>query len=377
MAETLVRPDAPAPALAKGHRIRATVVASFRQHVGLIAITVAFLAAGFAIGAAHGVSPMTAIGLYMPTYIKFLPFSLALILAWRASYIILVVRPRRPLTEFIRELRDKYLTLERLAVALPVLLIMPLFGGVFTLFKSIIPALNPFSWDPLFAEWDTWLHFGYAPWELLQPLFGHPIATRAINWLYNFWFFPLWFVWVWQAFSLRDRHLRLQFFYSLLLTWILLGVGAATYFSSAGPCYYGRIGGGSDPFMPLMDYLATANERYEVWALTAQEMLWNHYTTGAIDLGAGISAMPSMHVAMVFIFVLLGFRTARWLGWVCLAFFVSVLIGSVHLGWHYAIDGYAGAIGAAVMWWGSGRLAALTHPPQPTPAAPLSANRRV
>ncbi|MEX1109990.1 MAG: phosphatase PAP2 family protein, partial [Dongiaceae bacterium] len=175
----------------------------------------------------------------------------------------------------------------------------------------------------------------------------------------------------------RDRHLRLQFFYSLLLTWILLGVGAATYFSSAGPCYYGRIGGGSDPFMPLMDYLATANERYEVWALTAQEMLWNHYTTGAIDLGAGISAMPSMHVAMVFIFVLLGFRTARWLGWVCLAFFVSVLIGSVHLGWHYAIDGYAGAIGAAVMWWGSGRLAALTHPPQPTPAAPLSANRRV
>ncbi|MEX0808953.1 MAG: phosphatase PAP2 family protein [Dongiaceae bacterium] len=365
-------PTVPAPALTWGRRIQTALATSFRQHAGPIGIVAGFLVAGFVAGAAHGLSPLTAIGLYMPTYIKFLPFSLALILAWHASYIILVLRPGRPLTAFVHELRNEYLTIERLAVALPVLLLMPLFGGVFTLFKSIIPTLNPFSWDPLFAQWDAWLHFGYAPWELLQPLFGHPFATRVLNWLYNFWFFPLWFVWVWQAFSLRDRHLRLQYFYSLFLTWILFGVVVATYFSSGGPCYYGRLVDGPDPFAPLMGYLGIANEQYEVWALMAQGLLWDYYSAGEIQLGGGIAAMPSMHVAMVFIFVLLGFRTARWLGWLCLAYFVAVLMGSVHLAWHYAIDGYAGAIGATVIWWGSGRLAALTHPRQSGRALPVS-----
>jgi hypothetical protein len=238
---------------------------------------------------------------------------------------------------------------------------MPLFGGSLTLFKSLIPAINPYVWDPTFARWDEALHLGLAPWQWLQPLLGYPLVTKAVNWLYNFWFAPLWFVWVWQAFSLRDRHLRLQFFYSLLLTWILLGTVSAMYFSSAGPCYYGRLVTGPDPFAPLMDYLYAANDQYEVWALTVQEMLWGYYTTGDIEIGSGISAMPSMHVAMVFIFVLLGFRTAKWLGWLFLAYLIQ--IGSVHLAWHYAIDGYGAMIGAAFFWWISGRLAALTHLP--------------
>jgi hypothetical protein len=28
----------------------------------------------------------------------------------------------------------------------------------------------------------------------------------------------------------------------------------------------------------------------------------------------------------------------------------------VHLGWHYAIDGYAGILGAWLLWWLCGRL---------------------
>ncbi|HET9396791.1 MAG TPA: hypothetical protein VFO36_12100 [Nitrospiraceae bacterium] len=30
---------------------------------------------------------------------------------------------------------------------------------------------------------------------------------------------------------------------------------------------------------------------------------------------------------------------------------IAIMIGSVHLGWHYAIDGYAGAIGSILIWW--------------------------
>jgi hypothetical protein len=33
-----------------------------------------------------------------------------------------------------------------------------------------------------------------------------------------------------------------------------------------------------------------------------------------------------------------------------------VMIGSVHLGWHYAVDGYLGAAGMLVLWWGLGKI---------------------
>jgi hypothetical protein len=44
------------------------------------------------------------------------------------------------------------------------------------------------------------------------------------------------------------------------------------------------------------------------------------------------------------------------LGWIFGAFLLVILIGSVHLGWHYAIDGYVGIIGTLILWWACGRL---------------------
>jgi hypothetical protein len=33
-----------------------------------------------------------------------------------------------------------------------------------------------------------------------------------------------------------------------------------------------------------------------------------------------------------------------------------ILVGSVHLGWHYAIDGYAAIVGTLVIWCGVGKM---------------------
>ena len=35
-----------------------------------------------------------------------------------------------------------------------------------------------------------------------------------------------------------------------------------------------------------------------------------------------------------------------------------ILVGSVHLGWHYAVDGYAGIVMAMVAWWLAGPIVA-------------------
>lgn len=40
---------------------------------------------------------------------------------------------------------------------------------------------------------------------------------------------------------------------------------------------------------------------------------------------------------------------------------VVIMIGSVHLGWHYALDGYVGALGTVVVWWLVGQLLKRTH----------------
>jgi len=37
---------------------------------------------------------------------------------------------------------------------------------------------------------------------------------------------------------------------------------------------------------------------------------------------------------------------------------IMIMIGSVHRGWHYAIDSYAGALGMCPIWWLVGRLLA-------------------
>ena len=47
----------------------------------------------------------------------------------------------------------------------------------------------------------------------------------------------------------------------------------------------------------------------------------------------------------------------RWLGWFFVAFTAVILLGSVHLAWHYAIDGYAGVVVALAAWFVAGRLA--------------------
>jgi hypothetical protein len=142
----------------------------------------------------------------------------------------------------------------------------------------------------------------------------------------------------------------------MIATWILLGTGAAILFSSAGPCFFAHVTGLPDPYASLMAYLHRANESFPISTLGAQGLLWDAYSLHRFSAFAGISAMPSMHVASATLFALLGWRTNRWLGIAFTGFFGLILIGSVHLGWHYAIDGYAGAIGALFIWWLTGRI---------------------
>ena len=105
-----------------------------------------------------------------------------------------------------------------------------------------------------------------------------------------------------------------------------------------------------------MDYLHAANQVVPVMALDVQEQLWSSYVRNGLATLGGITAMPSMHIATSLSFALVGYAHDRKLGHLLLLFTFIVQIGSVHLGWHYAIDGYVAAIGTLLIWWCVGRF---------------------
>ncbi len=328
----------------------ADLLAVLRDHGLFIALILGYTAAGWVTTSLINVSERFVPLLYSETMALVLPVFLLAFFGGYPIYVMAVVRPKRLTAYIVANMRDRFLTRRRLLGALPVFVFIPVFFGVVTSLKSLIPAMNPYAWDVTFTAWDRILHGGFHPWQLLQPLLGHPLISASINLTYNFWLVALYIVLLWQAFSTRNPRLRMQFLITFVLAWIVLGTIAATALSSAGPVYFGRITGVADPFAPLMAYLQSVNEIYPVGALNAQELLWKIYQGGGNAPGSGISAMPSLHVAMVFLFALVGWRSGTVPGIVLTAYAVVIFIGSVHLGWHYAIDGYVGIAGTWLIW---------------------------
>ncbi len=84
--------------------------------------------------------------------------------------------------------------------------------------------------------------------------------------------------------------------------------------------------------------------------LTVQEYLWAAYRDGTTSKGSDISAMPSLHVAMAVLMALGTWRINRWIGAGMWAYALMIQIGSVHLAWHYAIDGFLAAVLTVGIW---------------------------
>jgi hypothetical protein len=337
---------------------RATVEVrrSLREHSLLLAIVLVYVLYGRLLPVFAGVTAKAPDQLYSGLYLVMTAVATLIFGFVYAIHLKIVVKPADYLSALRIAVFERFFTLRRVCIVLPVLLAIPLFGATFTTLKILIPAVAPFSWDPTFAEWDRVLHGGFHPWQLLQPILGHPYATTLVNAVYHLWFFLTYGVISWQMATTERPRLRMQYVISFVLIWALVGNVAATLLSSAGPVYFGRVTGLDDPFAPLMAYLHGASAISPVPALGVQDMLWNTYAAKGLGVGGGISAMPSLHVAIAFSFVLLGWAIDRRVAMAAAVFAALILIGSVHLGWHYAIDGYVAIPMTWLIWRAVGWL---------------------
>jgi hypothetical protein len=253
------------------------------------------------------------------------------------------------------EFRSRNLSFERLLTVLLATGAILILLRTYASWKPLITTVVPFHLDAALMRLDQAIHLGHHPWRLLQPVFGRPVVTLPLDLLYALWHPVNCAFVIWLAWSGR-RVLRARFLLSYALAWILLGTVGATFLSSAGPCYYGFVVSGNDPYGPLLGYLHGLHSSYGVIAVTIQENLWAYYSGGSVLPVNGISAMPSVHVAAAVLFALVGWQVGRAMGIGFTIYALVILTGSVHLGWHYAVDGYLSAAAVLLLWAASGPL---------------------
>jgi hypothetical protein len=216
----------------------------------------------------------------------------------------------------------------------------PITAGAFTSLKAAIPLAVPFYLDAPIARLERSL-FGTDPWRISHALLGW--ATPFIDTFYLSWL-PIMLL----AFNLvllsRPSPRKTRSLIAYVLMWPAVGTLGGYLLSSAGPIFHDALFGGNSG---LLDALRRegAND-----TLMAYNHLWTAYANRFETLGGGISAMPSMHVAMAFwlaMTVRAFFPRIQWAGWI---YWALIWVSSIHLGWHYASDGLVGSAAAALVW---------------------------
>jgi len=273
-------------------------------------------------------------------------------------FIMAFVRPEKLFWYVGSGFRWHLISRERLLFSFPILLLIPIVKSVYSSFKAEIPNLIPYTYDELFYRADQWLSGGTDPWRILHTWLGDPFVTTIIDTFYHtIWLYVLIGVVVWHAIGHHALRTRVQFFVSYIVIWGLLGNLAAVLLSSAGPCYYTNVTGMPSPYEDLMLYLQSIGTGEDgLKALQTQDRLWQDHVGNILGYGGGISAMPSLHVATSMLFALSIHKiNIKW-GILFFLYTLIIWIGSVHLAWHYAIDGLISIIFTWLIWIVVGKL---------------------
>ena len=229
-----------------------------------------------------------------------------------------------PLASFRARLMGERNTLiQALQIAMIIGLAIALHGWA----KSMIPHVTSYWADPMLADLDKAV-FGEDPWRLFRSDLLAPLYST-----FYVWWFPITFGTMGILAFSRRNHSRLIVAY--LMTLIFGGTFGQYALPSAGPIFYEGLG-----FGPRFSELVRTND--PTFTSFAQ-YLWHHYEQGGANLGTGISAMPSMHIALAVWTTFAAYAIWRPLAIAAGAYALILWGASIASGWHYAVDGVIGA----------------------------------
>ena len=219
----------------------------------------------------------------------------------------------------------------------------------FTMLKNSMTFLTDFFADPFLAKVDRALHFGVDPWVIAHRLADY-LPMEAIT--YNYaavWGLPALALPAILAATDGDRVRVRRTLVLYVLAWVLIGNVLALAFLSAGPVYYDRLLGVSR-FSGLTAALQASGVADSIVG-QVQDDLWEVYSGRSAGIGSGISAFPSVHVAISTVLALYLAERSKWLIPLGFGFLVSIFFYSVYCGFHYAVDGYFSVLVISSLWW--------------------------
>ena len=242
------------------------------------------------------------------------------------------------------------------SLAWPVALFLLLVPAFNAYKQRILPAAG-FHFDPQLAALDRML-LGTDPGPWLHGVIGSPAITLLLDAAYHSWFMPttLGICLVGLCAGTRTRG---QYMLAYAAVWILLGAVCAFLLPAAGPAFYEALvdPAGAAPFRSVQRGLeAAGGGQAYLTSLGNQAYLLRNLDSPVLVVGAGISAIPSVHNAIAALFALASFRAHRGLGVAMTVYAALIWVGSVYLNWHYAVDGAVGIAGAVLVWFASGRI---------------------
>lgn len=201
--------------------------------------------------------------------------------------------------------------------------------------KQIIPLVHPKLFDSLFWDLDIFLHFGLSPTLIALKIPKDSWVWPFMDKLYLTFFLKNMLVpWIFIL-QRKSKRLRDAVISAVCLLWI---IGGLVYFllPAMGPCYF-KPELFKDINMPL-------NHKLQKFLLEE----YVHFIRNPLNYQAktfyGIAAMPALHVAVPLLFTLFCLRLNKFLFLILLFYTILIWLSSIMLGWHYAIDGYAGVL---------------------------------
>lgn len=232
----------------------------------------------------------------------------------------------------------------------------------FGIFKQTILPARGFVFDPLLARMGRLMLGGTTPWQVTHALFGSLWPTWAIDRLYSLWIIPVGSLPMLAAVLARSRRQWVQVVLAWVLGWIVIASVGAWIGGSAGPCFYPQLIAPDANFALLGRRLAALSEAAAasgttINAVAYQQMLLDGYRAKTLIAAGGISATPSMHVAFATLLVLAARVMLPRLYRAAIVYLAVIWVGSIHLGWHYAVDGPIAVLAMLAVWRLSGRLA--------------------
>jgi hypothetical protein len=227
-------------------------------------------------------------------------------------------------------------------------LLFPLFLGAYTWAKCSIPFIVGYRWEAFWAHADRLILFGDDGWKIAHAI----LPERAAGFLSYFYAIG-WGLALVVGSSLycafKKRREVATFFSALMLSWLVGGIGMAYAVSAAGPIFAHltdpAVGAGFEPLRAQL--LSTLGEKNTI--IATQRYLAVGIDRAYATKGAGISAMPSMHIATATILLIATKRT--WLFPLAVLFWLTTF----YFGYHYAVDAPVAAVIAIACWMVSAR----------------------